>query len=46
MLNSKNQLRAVVKIWENEAKPNQNKKPAEEEAARKSLQAAFDELGN
>jgi hypothetical protein len=45
MLNNKNQLRRVVKLWENPAKPNENKDPEKEAAARKSLQAVFDALG-
>jgi arylsulfatase A len=45
ILNNKNQLRPVVKIWQSPAKPNQNKHPEKERAARKKLQAVFQELG-
>jgi arylsulfatase A len=45
ILNDKNQLRPVVEIWEEPAKANQNKHPEKEQAARKALQAVFDELG-
>lgn len=45
ILNNKNQLRPVVKIWEDPAKANQNKYPEKEQAARKALQAVFDDLG-
>jgi len=45
MLNNKNQLRRVVKLWENPAKPNENKDPEKEAAARKAWQAVFDALG-
>ena len=46
MLNKKNQLRRVVELWEDPAKPDENKDPEKEAAARKSLQAVFDALGN
>lgn len=46
MLDNKNQLRRVVELWEDPAKPNENKNPDKEAAARKSLQAVFDALGN
>jgi arylsulfatase A len=45
MLNNKNQLRRVVELWEDPALPDENKNPAKEATARKSLQAAFDSLG-
>ena len=45
ILNNKNQLRPVVKIWEPAAKPNQGKYPEKEQTARKALQAVFDDLG-
>ena len=45
MLNNKNQLRRVVELWEEPAKPNENKEPEKEAAARKALQAVFDALG-
>ncbi|MCF7955301.1 MAG: sulfatase-like hydrolase/transferase [Phycisphaerae bacterium] len=44
ILNNKNQLRPVVKIWQDPAKANQNKYPAKEQAARKKLEAVFDKL--
>jgi arylsulfatase A len=44
MLDNKNQLRRVVELWEDPAKPNENINPEQEAAARKSLQAVFDEL--
>jgi len=44
ILTNKNQLRPVVKIWEPPAKPNQNKYPEKEQAARTKLQAAFNKL--
>ena len=46
ILNNKNELRPVVEIWEPPAKPNQNKHPEREQAARESLQKVFDALGN
>lgn len=46
MLDNKNQLRRVVEIWEDEAKPNENRDPEKEAAARKELQAVFDALGD
>ncbi len=45
MLDNKNQLRCVVELWEKPAKANENKNPEKEAAARKSLQAVFDDLG-
>lgn len=45
MLDNKDQLRRVVELWEDPAKPNENRNPKKEAAARKSLQAVFDELG-
>jgi hypothetical protein len=45
MLDNKDQLRRVVQLWEDPAKPNENRDPEKEAAARKSLQAVFDELG-
>jgi arylsulfatase A len=45
MLDNKNQLRRVVELWEQPAKPNENKFPEKEAIARKSLQDAFDALG-
>ncbi len=44
-LDNQNQLRRVVALWEEPAKPNQNKEPEKEAAARKTLQAVFDALG-
>lgn len=46
MLNNKNELRRVVELWEEPAPPNENKNPRKKAAARKKLQAVFDELGN
>ncbi len=46
MLNSKDELRRVVELWQEPAKPNENKDREKEAAARKSLQAVFDALGN
>lgn len=45
ILNNKNELRSVVEIWEAPAKPNQNKYPEKERAARKTLQGVYDFLG-
>ena len=45
MLNNKDQLRRVVPLWEAPAKPNENRDPEKEAAARISLQAVFDALG-
>ena len=45
MLDNKDQLRRVVELWEDPAKPNENRDPEKEAAARKSLQAVFDALG-
>ena len=44
ILNNKNQLRPVVKVWEKPAPSNQNANTKEEEVARKTLQAVFDDL--
>jgi arylsulfatase A-like enzyme len=46
MLDNKNQLRRVVELWEEPAKPNENLNPEKEAAARKSLQAVFEALGS
>jgi arylsulfatase A len=46
MLNNKDELRRVVELWQEPAKPNENRDPEKEAAARKSLQAVFDALGN
>jgi arylsulfatase A len=46
ILNNRNQLRPVVEIWEDPARPDQDKAPEEERAARETLQAAFDMLGD
>ena len=46
MLDNKNQLRRVVELWEDPAKPNEMKFPKKEAAARRSLQAVLDALGN
>lgn len=46
MLDNKNQLRRVVELWEPTAKSNENREPEKEAAARKTLQAAFDQLGS
>ena len=45
ILDNNNQLRPVVEIWEDLGKANQNKYPEKEQAARKKLQAVFDNLG-
>lgn len=45
MLNNNNELRRVVELWEDPAKPNENVEPEREDAARKALQAVFDTLG-
>jgi len=45
MLNNQGELRRVVELWEDPAKPDANTDPAKEAAARKKLQAIFDELG-
>jgi arylsulfatase A len=45
ILNNKNELRPVVEMWEDPAKPNQNKYPEKEQAARMTLQGVFDSLG-
>ena len=44
MLDNKNNLRRVVAEWQDPAKPNENKEPEKEAAARSTLQAAFDKL--
>ena len=46
MLNNKGELRRVVELWQEPASPNENKNPEKEAAARKSLQAVFNALGN
>jgi arylsulfatase A-like enzyme len=46
MLNNQNQLQRVVELWEDPAKPDENKYPEKEAVARKSLQAVFDALGD
>ena len=46
MLNNKAQLRRVVQLWEEPARPNENKAPEKEAAARKMLQSVFDTLGD
>ena len=46
MLNNKDQLRRVVQLWEEPARPNENKEPEKEAAARKMLQSVFDTLGD
>ena len=46
MLNNKGELRRVVELGQETAKPNENKNPEKEAAARKTLQAVFDALGN
>ncbi len=46
ILNNKNQLFRVAAIGEDPAPPDENKDPAKEAAARKSLQAVFQALGN
>ena len=45
MLDNKDQLRRVVELWEDPAKPNENSSPEKEAVARKALQAVFDALG-
>jgi arylsulfatase A len=45
MLDNKNQLRRVVELWEDPAKPNGNLNPAPEAAACQSRQAVLDALG-
>jgi arylsulfatase A-like enzyme len=45
MLNNKGQLRRVVELWADPAKPDENREPEKEAAARKTLQAVFDALG-
>jgi arylsulfatase A len=44
ILNNKNQLRPVVELWNDPAKPISGQPSDKEKAARKKLQAAFDEL--
>ncbi len=46
MLNNKGQLRRVVQLWEEPARPNENKDPEKEATARKMLQSVFDILGD
>jgi arylsulfatase A len=46
MLNNRNELRRVVELWQDPPKPDENKDPEREAAARKSLQAVFDALGD
>ena len=46
MLNNKDQLRRVVQLWEEPVRPNENKAPEKEAAARKTLQSVFDTLGD
>jgi len=45
MLTDKDQLRRVVPLWEDPAKPNENSDPVKDAAVRKSLQAVFEALG-
>ena len=45
MLNNKNELRRVLELWEEPAKPNENREPEKEAAARKTAQAVFESLG-
>ena len=45
MLDNKDQLRRVVELGEEPAKPNENRNPEQEGVARKSLQVVFDALG-
>lgn len=45
MLDNKQQLRRIVQWWEDPAAPNEGVNPEKETAARKALQAAFDQLG-
>lgn len=45
MLDNQNQLRRVVELWQEPAKPNEIKEPEKETAARKTLQAVFEALG-
>lgn len=44
ILNNRNQLRPVVELWSDPAKPVSGKFPEKEKFARKKLQAAFDQL--
>ena len=46
MLNNKGELLRVVGLGQETANPNENKNPEKEAAARKTLQAVFDALGN
>ncbi len=46
ILNNNDELRPVVEIWQEPAEPNQSISSAKEQAARKELQAVFDELGS
>jgi arylsulfatase A-like enzyme len=41
MLDNKDQLRRVVELWEDPAKPNENREPEKEAAARKVLKDVF-----
>ena len=45
-LDNKGQLRRVVELWQDPAKADENLDPEKEAAARASLQAAFQSLGN
>lgn len=45
MLNNKGELRRVVELWEAPAKPDENRDPETEAAARSALQKVLDELG-
>lgn len=45
-LSNKNELRRVVELWQEPAKPNPNEEPEKEAAARTMLQAVFNALGN
>lgn len=45
MLDNKDRLRKVVEIWQEPAKPNEDRNPEQEAAARKSLQEVLDALG-
>ena len=45
ILNNNNQLRPVVELWNDPAKPISGELSEEQQAARKKLQAALDELG-
>ena len=45
MLNNRDELRQVVELWESHPKPINNNQQAADEAARRVLQQAFNELG-